>query len=64
MNAIDPCDFYDVASLLSDEERMVRDSVARLVDERVLPIIGKAFAEQRFPRELVAELAGLGLRAW
>lgn len=61
MNVIDPCDFYDVASLLSDDERMVRDSVARLVDERVLPIIGNAFAEHRFPRELVRELAGLGL---
>lgn len=34
MNIINPCDFYDVDSLLSDEERMVRDSVARLVDEQ------------------------------
>jgi glutaryl-CoA dehydrogenase len=40
---------------------MVRDSVARLVDERVLPVIQKHFEEHTFPRELVGELAALGL---
>jgi len=59
--ALDPLDLYDVQSLLSEEERMVRESVARLVDERVLPIIQRHFEEHTFPGELVAELAGLGL---
>src|SRR5512139_653159 len=59
--SLDPLDLYDVRSLLSEEERMVRDSVARLVDERVLPVIQKHFEEHTFPRELVGELAGLGL---
>jgi glutaryl-CoA dehydrogenase len=59
--ALDPLDLYDVRSLLSDEERMVQESVARLVDEKVLPVIQRHFEEHRFPRELVAELAGLGL---
>jgi len=40
---------------------MVQDSVGRLVDERVLPIIQKCFEEHRFPQELVPELAALGL---
>jgi glutaryl-CoA dehydrogenase len=40
---------------------MVQDSVARLVDEKVLPIIQKCFEEHHFPRELVPELASLGL---
>ncbi len=40
---------------------MVQDSVARLVDEKVLPIIQRCFEEHRFPRELVPELAALGL---
>src|SRR3954468_10987720 len=40
---------------------MVQDSVARLVDEKVLPIIQSCFEEHRFPRELVPELAALGL---
>ena len=60
-NALNPLDLYDVRGQLSDDERMVADSVARLVDERVLPIIGECFEEHRFPRELVSELADLGL---
>ncbi|HTX05065.1 MAG TPA: acyl-CoA dehydrogenase family protein [Steroidobacteraceae bacterium] len=58
---LNPLDLYDTASALTEEERMVQDSVARLVDDRVLPIIQKCFEEHRFPRELVAELAALGL---
>ena len=59
--SLDPLDLYDVHSLLSEEERMVQESVARLVDEKVLPIIQKHFEEHTFPRELVGELAALGL---
>jgi glutaryl-CoA dehydrogenase len=40
---------------------MVQDSVARFVDDRVLPIIGEAFEHGRFPKELVPEIAELGL---
>jgi glutaryl-CoA dehydrogenase len=59
--SLNPLDLYDVRGLLTEEERMVQDSVARLVDERVLPIIQKCFEEHRFPKDLVPELAGLGL---
>jgi glutaryl-CoA dehydrogenase len=59
--ALDPFDLYEVRSLLSDEERMVQDTVARFVDERVLPIIGECFDKAVFPKELVGELANLGL---
>ncbi len=58
---MNPLDLYDIASALTEEERMVKDSVARLVDEKVLPIIQKCFEEHRFPRELIPELAALGL---
>ncbi|HUO51705.1 MAG TPA: acyl-CoA dehydrogenase family protein [Gemmatimonadaceae bacterium] len=54
-------DFYDIDSALSEEERAVRDSVRRFVDERVLPIIGKCYVEGRFPRELIPEMAELGV---
>ncbi len=54
-------DFYDVRSLLTDEERQVQDTVARFVDDRVLPIISSAFDEHRFPKELIPGLAELGL---
>ena len=59
--SLDPLDLFDVRGSLSEEERMVQDSVARLVDERVLPIIQKCFEEHRFPKELVPEIAALGL---
>src|ERR1700744_6291660 len=58
---LNPLDLYGVASAFSDEERMVQESVARLVDEKVLPIIQRCFEEHRFPKELVPELAALGL---
>src|SRR3954465_1610865 len=54
-------DFFNIDSLLSEEERAVRDSVRRFVDERVLPIIGTCYVEGRFPREIVPELAELGV---
>ncbi len=59
--ALDPLDLFGVRGELSEEERMVQDSVGRLVDEKVLPIIQEHFENHTFPRELVAELAGLGL---
>ncbi|MCK6229525.1 acyl-CoA dehydrogenase family protein [Stenotrophomonas indicatrix] len=59
--ALDPYDLFDVRSLLSEEERAVQESVARFTNERVLPIIGDAFDQARFPSELVPEIAALGL---
>ena len=58
---LDPLDLYDVRGLLSEDEQMVKDSVGRMVDEKVLPIIQHHFENHTFPRELVGELAGLGL---
>ncbi|MGR4876145.1 acyl-CoA dehydrogenase family protein [Pseudoxanthomonas sp. LARHCG66] len=59
--ALNPYDLFDVRSLLSEEERAVQDAVARFTDERVRPIIGDAFDQGRFPKELVPEIAELGL---
>lgn len=59
--ALNPYDLFDIRSLLSEEERAVQDTVARFTDERVRPIIGDAFDQGRFPKELVSEIADLGL---
>jgi len=59
--ALDPLDFYGVRATLSEEERLVQESVARLVDAEVLPIIQRCFEEHRFPKELIPKLAALGL---
>jgi glutaryl-CoA dehydrogenase len=58
---LNPLDLYNVRSLLTDEERMVQDTVGRFVDEKVLPIIGDCFDQGRFPKELIPEIASLGL---
>jgi glutaryl-CoA dehydrogenase len=60
-HALNPLDLYDVRASLSEEERMVQDSVARFVDDAVLPIIRPHFENHTFPHELVGELAALGL---
>jgi glutaryl-CoA dehydrogenase len=54
-------DFFNIDSLLSEEERAVRDSVRQFVDERVMPIIGKCYVDGRFPKEIIPELAELGV---
>ena len=60
-SVLDPSDLFDIRSLLSDEERMVQDTVARFTDEKVIPIIGQCFDEHRFPSELIPEIASMGL---
>jgi len=59
--ALDPLDLYDVRSELSEDEVMVKDSVGRFVDDKVIPLMREAFEKHDFPMELVGEVAGLGL---
>jgi glutaryl-CoA dehydrogenase len=61
MHALEAMDLYDVKSLLSEEELMVQSTVARFVTSDVLPIIRECFERQRFPAELIPQLASLGL---
>ena len=59
--ALDPSDVLDIDPLLSDEERMVRDTVRRFVADRVLPDIGDWFERGVFPVEMAKEIGALGL---
>jgi glutaryl-CoA dehydrogenase len=54
-------DYLGIDSLLSEEERLVRDSVRAFVDERLKPIIEEHHREATCPLELVPEMARLGL---
>ena len=48
---LDPMDLYDVRGLLDEQERLVQDAVARMVDEKVLPIIAsRASSSASSPR--------------
>jgi glutaryl-CoA dehydrogenase len=54
-------DYYNVDGLLSDEERMIRDTVRSFCDEEVIPIIEKHYEEGTFPRHLVKRCGELGM---
>ena len=58
---LDPLDLYDVRSELSEDEIMVKDTVARFVDDKVIPLMREAFEQHVFPGHLVGEVAELGL---
>jgi glutaryl-CoA dehydrogenase len=54
-------DFLDLDRLLSEEERLIRDTTRGFVTDKVLPEIAGWFERGEFPRELAKELGGLGL---
>jgi glutaryl-CoA dehydrogenase len=54
-------DFFNVESLLSEEEILIRDTIRKFVDERVIPIIGDHFEKGTFPMDLIPDLAKLGV---
>ena len=58
---LNPMDLYDVQAELSEEERMVQETVARFVDDKVIPVIRDAFENHYFPRDLITQVAELGL---
>ena len=54
-------DFYDVDSMLSQDERMIRDTIRDFVTAEVVPIIDDCFVHDKFPKQLVPELGKLGV---
>lgn len=53
-------DFIEFDSLLSDDERLVRDNTRKFIEENLIPIIEQCNREGRFPRELVKPFAEMG----
>jgi glutaryl-CoA dehydrogenase len=58
---VDASDYLDIDALLSDEEKLIRDTVRGFVRDRVLPGIEGWFDRGEFPREMARELGELGL---
>src|ERR1044071_7148247 len=56
-----PTDFYGIDTALSEEERAVRASIRQFVDENVAPVIGKAYVDGKFPKEIIPKMAELGV---
>ncbi|MCF8435550.1 MAG: acyl-CoA dehydrogenase family protein [Ignavibacteriales bacterium] len=61
MNKFVGLDYYDIKSLLTEEEIMIRDSVREFVDNEVIPVIEKHYREGTFPMDLVTKMGELGL---
>lgn len=61
MKKPNPTDFLDVDALLSNEEKLIRDTVRAFVRDRVLPNVAEWFEAGILPRELGKELGALGL---
>lgn len=61
MAATDPHDIYLLSELFTAEERLIYATVLDWVRQRFLPLVETAYEEERFPLELVPELAALGV---
>jgi glutaryl-CoA dehydrogenase len=54
-------DFLRLDDLLSDEEKITRDTVRRFVDEKFMPLIDDHFEKATFPMEIIPKVGELGL---
>jgi len=53
-------DYYAIEELLTPEERLVRDTARRFVEDEYVPLVTEAFRVGRFPMQVVPRLAELG----
>lgn len=61
MSKFQGVDYYNIDSLLSEEEILVRNTVRGFVDDNVVPVIEKHYEAGTFPLDLVPKMAELGL---
>ncbi|CAA9309031.1 MAG: Glutaryl-CoA dehydrogenase [uncultured Gemmatimonadetes bacterium] len=54
-------DFYSIDELLTEEQRMIRDTVRQWVDENLMPVINEAYVGRYLPKELIPGMAELGV---
>lgn len=54
-------DYFEIDGLLDEEERMVRDTVREWVDDNLLPVIEQAYIDRKMPKELIPQMAELGM---
>lgn len=54
-------DYFNIESLLSEDEKMIRDSVRDFVSAEIIPIIEKYNRDGQFPHQLIEKMADLGL---
>jgi glutaryl-CoA dehydrogenase len=60
MKAYESIDFLNIDAHLSDEEKMIRDTIRQFTTKEIMPIIAKHYDEGTFPKKLIPMLAELG----
>lgn len=58
---IRPLDFLEIDRLLTDDERLIRDTVRAFVSDKVIPHVGDWFEKGQIPRDLARSLGDLGI---
>jgi glutaryl-CoA dehydrogenase len=61
MSQFEGSDFYNLDDLLTEEQRLIRDTVREFVDDQVIPCIEDCFMTDRFPQQIIPTLGELGL---
>jgi glutaryl-CoA dehydrogenase len=54
-------DFYDLDDQLTEEERLARSNVRRMVEEEIIPIIAEHYRAGTFPMHLIPKFGEMGL---
>lgn len=61
MKKYESLNFVDFESLLTSEQKEIRDSVRKFVEDEVLPLMQESFRQETFPKQLIKRFADLGL---
>ncbi|MCF6271338.1 MAG: acyl-CoA dehydrogenase family protein [Melioribacteraceae bacterium] len=61
MKKFEAVDYFNINNLLSDEEKLVQESIRTFVDAEVIPIIEDCYQDAKFPFRLIPKLAELGV---
>lgn len=61
MKKYESLNFIDFESLLTSEQKEIRDSVRKFVDDEVMPLMQESFRNETFPKQLIKRFGELGL---
>ncbi len=61
MGTTESVDYYGIESLLTDDERRVRDRIRSFVDQECMPVMAEYFDQGTFPMKLISQMAEMGL---
>ena len=57
----EPVDFYEIDSLLTDEQKLIRDSIRSFVSKEISPNIEDWYERNHFPLDIVKKMGNTGI---